>query len=183
MKKSIWLQIAAPVLAVGFAVVVSAVMLSFTEYSAAEVFDVIRGTRAAAAKMIGAKAGEIGLLGPTSLGLSLFANGLPWNHGDEIICYQDDYPANVYPWKKLENRGVRPRFLKKTGTSDMNVVGPAWRCPIVAYGPGDSSLDHTPNEHIVLEEYERSIDVLSEALVAGGWARARCTRSSVSASS
>jgi simple sugar transport system permease protein len=41
VKKSIWLQIAAPVLAVGFAVAVSALMLSFTEYSAAEVFDVI----------------------------------------------------------------------------------------------------------------------------------------------
>jgi simple sugar transport system permease protein len=41
VKKSIWLQLAAPVLAIGVAVVVSAIMLSFTEYSAAEVFDVI----------------------------------------------------------------------------------------------------------------------------------------------
>jgi simple sugar transport system permease protein len=41
VKKSIWLQLAAPVLAIGVAVVVSAIMPSFTEYSAAEVFDVI----------------------------------------------------------------------------------------------------------------------------------------------
>jgi LysW-gamma-L-lysine carboxypeptidase len=39
-----------------------------------------------------------------------------------------------------------PRFTLKLGTSDMNVVGPVWKCPIVAYGPGDSSLDHTPDE-------------------------------------
>jgi LysW-gamma-L-lysine carboxypeptidase len=57
-----------------------------------------------------------------------------------------------------------PRFVYKTGTSDMNVVGPVWNCPIVAYGPGDSALDHTPNEHIDLDEYLRAIDVLAEAL-------------------
>jgi LysW-gamma-L-lysine carboxypeptidase len=61
-------------------------------------------------------------------------------------------------------------FKKKTGTSDMNVVGPAWGCPIVAYGPGDSQLDHTPNEHLPLDEYERAILVLRNALVGGGWA-------------
>ena len=44
--------------------------------------------------------------------------------------------------------GGTPRFKVKTGTADMNVVGPAWRCQMAAYGPGDSSLDHTPDEHI-----------------------------------
>ncbi len=58
----------------------------------------------------------------------------------------------------------RPRFKLKTGTSDMNVVGPAWGCPIVAYGPGDSNLDHTPEEHLEIDEYRRAIDVLIEAL-------------------
>ena len=62
---------------------------------------------------------------------------------------------------------------RKTGTSDMNVVGPVWNCPIVAYGPGDSSLDHTPNEHIALAEYESAIAVLCGALIGGGWALER----------
>jgi len=57
-----------------------------------------------------------------------------------------------------------PRFVVKTGTSDMNVVGPVWQCPILAYGPGDSSLDHTPSEHIDVQEYLRAIDVLHQAL-------------------
>jgi LysW-gamma-L-lysine carboxypeptidase len=64
----------------------------------------------------------------------------------------------------LRAAGVRPRYKLKTGTSDMNVVGPIWNCPIVAYGPGDSSLDHTPNEHIVLDEYVRAIGVLVNVL-------------------
>ncbi len=58
----------------------------------------------------------------------------------------------------------QPRFLYKTGTADMNVVGPVWNCPIVAYGPGDSNLDHTPDEHIDLDEYLRAIGVLVSAL-------------------
>jgi LysW-gamma-L-lysine carboxypeptidase len=55
-------------------------------------------------------------------------------------------------------------FLVKTGTSDMNVVAPIWKCPILAYGPGDSMLDHTPDEHLDLDEYWRAILVLEAAL-------------------
>ncbi|MFZ4597586.1 MAG: aminotransferase class V-fold PLP-dependent enzyme [Terrimicrobiaceae bacterium] len=73
--------------------------------------DVAR-TRSVCAKLIGSNPDEIALLGPTSLGLSLFANGLDWKPGDELICYGDDYPANVYPWTALAARGVVIRFLK-----------------------------------------------------------------------
>jgi LysW-gamma-L-lysine carboxypeptidase len=57
-------------------------------------------------------------------------------------------------------------FVLKTGTSDMNVVGPLWRCPIVAYGPGDSALDHTPNEHLGIEEYWKAVQVIEQTLLA-----------------
>lgn len=46
----------------------------------------------------------------------------------------------------------------------MNVVGPIWDCPIVAYGPGDSSLDHTPHEHISLDEYHQAVTILQTVL-------------------
>ena len=59
---------------------------------------------------------------------------------------------------------TRPSFVVKSGTSDMNVVGPAWQCPILAYGPGDSALDHTPNEHVNLTEYWLAVQVLAQAL-------------------
>ena len=59
---------------------------------------------------------------------------------------------------------VQTGFLVKTGTSDMNVVGPIWRCPIVAYGPGDSALDHTPHEHLSIDEYWRAILVVEEMI-------------------
>src|SRR5829696_2897114 len=59
-----------------------------------------------------------------------------------------------------------PRFTLKLGTSDMTVVGPVWGCPIVAYGPGDAALDHTPDERIVLDDYLRAVRVLTNVLVA-----------------
>lgn len=59
---------------------------------------------------------------------------------------------------------VKPAFVLKTGTSDMNVVGPRWNCPIVAYGPGDSGQDHTPHEHLPLHEYLRAVEVVAGAL-------------------
>ena len=68
--------------------------------------------------------------------------------------------------RAIRASGGVPRFLYKTGTSDMNVVGPRWNCPILAYGPGDSALDHTPNEHIDLDEYLRAIDVLTAVVEA-----------------
>ncbi|XWX05517.1 [LysW]-lysine hydrolase (plasmid) [Aggregatilineales bacterium SYSU G02658] len=64
----------------------------------------------------------------------------------------------------IRAQGGQPAFVLKTGTSDMNIVGPAWGCPIVAYGPGDSALDHTPDEHLDLDEYLRAIKVLEGAL-------------------
>jgi len=67
--------------------------------------------------------------------------------------------------RSIRNAGGQPSFLHKTGTADMNVVGPVWQCPIVAYGPGDSSLDHTPNEHVEVEEYFKAIDVLEGVLL------------------
>jgi [amino group carrier protein]-lysine/ornithine hydrolase len=66
----------------------------------------------------------------------------------------------------IRDRGGSPRFKLKTGTSDMNVLVPAWRCPAVAYGPGDSRLDHTPDEHIDLQEFDRAVSVLEAALAA-----------------
>jgi len=60
----------------------------------------------------------------------------------------------------------RPALVLKTGTSDMNVVAgrDGWACPIAAYGAGDSRLDHTPDEHINLDEYLTSIRVLTTAI-------------------
>ncbi len=72
----------------------------------------MKQARQVCAELIGARQEEIALLGPTSLGLSLFANGIPWEAGDEVVCYAGDYPANVYPWLELRRKGVVVRYLE-----------------------------------------------------------------------
>jgi LysW-gamma-L-lysine carboxypeptidase len=69
--------------------------------------------------------------------------------------------------RAIRAAGGAPRFKVKTGTSDLNILAPAWGCHAVAYGPGDSHLDHTPREHISIAELERATSVLERALGAG----------------
>jgi len=66
----------------------------------------------------------------------------------------------------IRAQGGQPRFTLKLGTSDITVVGPVWQCPAVAYGPGDASLDHTPEERIVLDDYLKAVRVLTGVLEA-----------------
>jgi LysW-gamma-L-lysine carboxypeptidase len=68
--------------------------------------------------------------------------------------------------RAIRAAGGSPRFTLKLGTSDMTIVGPAWQCPMVTYGPGDAALDHTPEERVSLEDYGRAIRVLRDVLVA-----------------
>ncbi len=94
--------------------------------------------------------------------------------GGASLCWTDLTPAVLSEKHNplvraflggIRSQGGAPRFKRKTGTSDMNLLN-AWGCPILAYGPGDSSLDHTPDEHLELEEYEQAIAVLRGALTA-----------------
>jgi LysW-gamma-L-lysine carboxypeptidase len=64
----------------------------------------------------------------------------------------------------IRRAGGEPSFALKTGTSDMNTVAPLWACPTLAYGPGDSHLDHTAEEHISITEYLKSIQILADVL-------------------
>ena len=84
--------------------------------------------------------------------------------GEDPVLAGKSTPLVAAFLRSMRTTGARPRFKTKTGTSDMNVVGPVWGCPMVAYGPGDSNLDHTPEEHVRVDEYLRGIAVLTGVL-------------------
>ena len=64
----------------------------------------------------------------------------------------------------FEETGEEARLLRKTGTGDMNIFGAHFKIPIATYGPGNSSLSHTPNEYINIKEYLTSIKIYEKAV-------------------
>ncbi|HUU94634.1 MAG TPA: aminotransferase class V-fold PLP-dependent enzyme [Phycisphaerae bacterium] len=60
---------------------------------------------------------EIILGNSTSYGLNVLANGIRWRAGDEIVLVRGDFPATIFPWLPLRDRGVRIRFVEPTGPS------------------------------------------------------------------
>ncbi|MDQ6882647.1 MAG: [LysW]-lysine hydrolase [Candidatus Dormibacteraeota bacterium] len=86
------------------------------------------------------------------------------DHADAAVRAEKNTPLVRAFLAGIRSAGGTPRFKNKTGTSDMNIVLPLWKCPALAYGPGDSSLDHTPLEAIERDEFERGVAVLSAAL-------------------
>ena len=63
----------------------------------------------------------------------------------------------------VRSQGGAPKYLKKSGGADMN-ISMALGIPTIAYGPGDSKLDHTNKEFLHWKDYEFSIGVLKNLL-------------------
>jgi LysW-gamma-L-lysine carboxypeptidase len=93
--------------------------------------------------------------------------------GDDRVTVVESTPAVLRPrtdpvaralCAAVRRHGGTPSTKVKLGTADMNVVAPHWPVPTATYGPGDSRLDHTDDEHIDVQEYLRAIDILSDAL-------------------
>jgi len=63
----------------------------------------------------------------------------------------------------IRSAGLHPRYVKKSGSADMNITMHAG-IPTIAYGPGDSSLDHTPNEVVLISDYLKSIEVMKKTI-------------------
>lgn len=63
--------------------------------------------REAAAALIGADVDEIALGPNTSFGINLAVHCLPLEPGSTVVVSDREFPANVYPWMGLEERGIR----------------------------------------------------------------------------
>lgn len=69
------------------------------------------GLRRATARLIHASPDEIAIIKNTSEGVATVALGLDWRPGDRVIAFREEFPANYYPWLRLERRGVRIIWL------------------------------------------------------------------------
>jgi len=97
--------------------------------------------------------------------------GIAGRHGVELRMVDATPPVEV----KLSVRavralvrgclrsGVKPRIVKKTGTSDMNVLASLTRS-IAAFGPGDSKLAHTSLEKMAVGDLIKAASIVSAAI-------------------
>ena len=80
--------------------------------------DTYEGVRVAAARLMGAERGEIALLKNTSEGIATVAMGLDWRPGDRIVAFREEFPANFYPWVRLEAKRAEVVWLSVTDSLD-----------------------------------------------------------------
>lgn len=79
-----------------------------------ELFGTLARVRELTARLIGADAGEIACMPNTTYGLNFAARALPLGPGDVVLTFDGEFPANVYPWMALADRGVRLELLPST---------------------------------------------------------------------
>jgi cysteine desulfurase/selenocysteine lyase len=83
----------------------------------------VESARRRAACLINAEHEEIAFAPNTSAAVSLLATALEWGRGDEVVSIEGEFPANYYPWKALERKGVRLRQVEqKDGEVSLNSI-------------------------------------------------------------
>src|ERR1700684_156436 len=58
------------------------------------------GIRHSAARLINASPEEIALVKNTSEGIAIIASGIDWKPRDAIVAFEEEFPANYFPWKR-----------------------------------------------------------------------------------
>lgn len=58
---------------------------------------------------------DVAFVKNTSEGIGIVAEGFPWQPGDNAVTAAEEYPANVYPWMNLRDRGVELRTVPSRG--------------------------------------------------------------------
>lgn len=79
--------------------------------------DRVAAVRQLAARLINApSADDVFFVPNTTHGISVVAEGFPWQAGDNVVLAAEEYPANQYPWMNLRSRGVEVRAVASSGS-------------------------------------------------------------------
>jgi selenocysteine lyase/cysteine desulfurase len=69
------------------------------------------GLRKATARLVNGRPEDVAIVKNTSEGISTVATGFDWRPGDKMVAFREEFPANYYPWKRLEDKGVHVEWL------------------------------------------------------------------------
>jgi len=64
------------------------------------------------ARLIGSSSDEVAFIKNTSEGISFIAAGFPWKEGDNLVTANVEFPANIYPWLRLEAHNIEVRMVQ-----------------------------------------------------------------------
>lgn len=88
--------------------------------------DDIETVRAQVAWLIGSQPTNIAFVQNTSFGISIAANGIDWQPGDNVVIPALEFPSNYYPWLNLADRGVELRTVAAPdGHSSIDAIAAA----------------------------------------------------------
>ncbi len=66
----------------------------------------VERARETVARLVGVPPGTLAFIKNTSEGLNIVANGLALEPGDRVLITESEHEACVFPWRRLEKRGV-----------------------------------------------------------------------------
>src|SRR5215831_1384795 len=92
--------------------------LHWGSFHYSEWLDTYEAVRIAAARLINSSPREIALVKNTSEGIATIAMGIDWRPGDRVVGFREEFPANLYPWKRLESKGIEVTWLSITDPLD-----------------------------------------------------------------
>ncbi len=70
--------------------------------------------RGLVAEMLGVQPEQIAFMRNTSDGFASVANGIKWINTDNIVSFEQEFPANFYPWRMVRDRfGVELRLCQE----------------------------------------------------------------------
>jgi selenocysteine lyase/cysteine desulfurase len=78
--------------------------------------------RGLVAEMMKVRSDQVAFTRNTSDGFSTIAAGLDWKPGDNIVSFENEFPANFYPWRRVRDEfGVELRLApERMGRIDMD---------------------------------------------------------------
>lgn len=79
-----------------------------------DLFGAFDRAREIVARLLNVETGEIALTTNTTFGLAIAARALPFAPGDVVLVSDREFPANMYPWRRLGDRGVTLEVLPCT---------------------------------------------------------------------
>jgi selenocysteine lyase/cysteine desulfurase len=80
-----------------------------------ELMGLLDRCRSRAGDLLDVPPADIAFLGSATEGINQLANGLDWQPGDNVVVEDIEFPSDIYPWTRLEARGVEVRVAPQWG--------------------------------------------------------------------